>query len=99
MPMDDISHIMSLLVHMLRSRNSDVQRSGASTLSTFAQYGELELASKPFSFAEVLLEDMRALMPKDDIVSQLTLMLSSEHSQVQSTGASTLSEFAQYGEQ
>ena len=43
-------------------------------------------------------EDMRALMQKDDIVSQLVHMLSSENSQVQSRGASTLSNFAQYGE-
>ena len=41
---------------------------------------------------------MRALMPKDDIVSQLVHMLSSENSQLQRSGASTLSRFAEHGE-
>ncbi len=36
--------IMSQLVHMLSSENSHVQRTGATTLSKFVQYGELELA-------------------------------------------------------
>ena len=63
--------IMPQLVHMLSNENSDVQRCGADTLSEFAEYGEHELAWKSFSISDGVLEDMRALMPKNVIMTQL----------------------------
>ena len=42
-------NIMSQLVEMLTSENNNLQSSGASTLSAFAQYGEDVLSWKPFS--------------------------------------------------
>ena len=92
MPMDDI---ISQLVHLLSSGNV----AGSSyTLSDFANYGEHELAWKPFNNPDsCLLEDVRALMPKDAIIAQQLCMLSSEDSGLQESAACMIGEFAQYG--
>ena len=90
--------IVPLLVDMLSSENSKVKRSGAETLSEFAQYGQHRLAWKSFSISHNFVENMRALMRKDVIVSHFVHMLSSEKSLVQQCGAFTLGKFGQYGE-
>ena len=90
--------IVSQLVHMLSSEKSQVHKRGASTLSKFAKYSRHELTGKSFSMSDGFLEDMRALMPKEVILPKLVNMLLNENCDVQSSSASTLSDFAQYGE-
>ena len=95
MPKDGI---VSQLVHMLSSEKSQVHERGASTLSKFAKYSKHGLAGKSFGISDSFLEDMRALMPKHVILPKLVNMLSGEDCDVQSVGAFTLLDFAQYGE-
>ena len=95
MPKHDI---IPQLVHILSSENSELQKCGTDTLLEFARSGEHVLAWNPFSNSDGCLEDVRALMPKDGIISQLVHMLSSENSAVQVTGLFGLSKFLQFGE-
>ena len=90
--------IVPQLVDMLSSENSPLQSKCALILSKLGQYGEHELTWKSFSTSDSFVEDMRALMPKNVIVAQLVDMLSSEKSQLQSSGAYNLSWLANYGE-
>ena len=93
-----IDVIVTQLVNMLSSENSDVKRSGADTLSVFAQYGQHRLAWKSFSISHKFIENMRALMRKDVILTPLINMLASEDSDVKRSGAETLLEFAKDGQ-
>ena len=95
MPKEDIIY---QLLHMLSSEHSDVQGHSTSMLSNLAQYSEHELALKLVSNSDGCSDDMRALMPKHDIISQLVHMLSSENCEVQHNSIEALSDFAQYGE-